>query len=85
MGLGVRKGMLYNLLGLGISGIAIFLFNILAGRLLGPEKYGIVAVFYSSLVTVQTLIGGGFSFPSLLCNIFANFPYFKGSHHSKTI
>jgi len=60
MGLGVRKGMLYNLLGLGISGIAIFLFNILAGRLLGPEKYGIVAVFYSSLVTVQTLIGGGF-------------------------
>jgi len=60
MGFGVRKGMLYNLLGLGISGIAIFLFNILAGRLLGPEKYGVVAVFYSSLVTVQTLIGGGF-------------------------
>lgn len=60
MALGVRKGMLYNLLGLGISGIAIFLFNILAGRLLGPEKYGIVAVFYSALVTVQTLIGGGF-------------------------
>ena len=60
MGFGVRKGMLYNLLGLGISGTAIFLFNILAGRLLGPEKYGVVAVFYSSLVTVQTLISGGF-------------------------
>lgn len=60
MAFGVRKGMVYNLLGMGLSGVFIFIFNILAGRILGPSKFGIVSVFYSLLLTLQALLAGGF-------------------------
>ncbi len=56
---GMKKGVAFYLTGQIISGIFLLVFNISAARILGPEKYGILSVFYALLLTVSTLMSGG--------------------------
>ena len=56
---GVRKGTLYTLIGLGASGLLLFLFNMLAARMLGPSGFGILSVVYSLITTITPLLAGG--------------------------
>lgn len=56
---GVRKGSLYQLLGLGAGGAFLFLFNVIAARKLGPSGYGIMSVLYSLITVITPLLAGG--------------------------
>lgn len=58
---GVRKGTLYTLIGLGASGLLLFLFNMLAARMLGPSGFGILSVVYSLISATTPLLVGGIS------------------------
>lgn len=55
----IKKGITFYLIGQIISGVFLLGFNISAARLLGPEQYGILSVFYALLLTVSTLMSGG--------------------------
>jgi len=56
---GMKKGVTFYLTGQIISGVFLLVFNISAARILGPEKYGILSVFYALLLTISTLMSGG--------------------------
>ncbi|MEA1913585.1 MAG: oligosaccharide flippase family protein [candidate division WOR-3 bacterium] len=56
MSQGVRKGSIYALMGQGVSGIFLFLFQTFAGRWLGVESYGLLNVLYSSIIIVTVLV-----------------------------
>ena len=59
MNQGVRKGSLYALLGQGAASILLFLFQMLAGRWLGVELYGLLNVLYSAIFIVTVVIIAG--------------------------
>ena len=56
---GMKKGVAYSLTGQIVSGFFLLVFNISAARILGPEKYGILNVFYALLLAFSTLMGMG--------------------------
>ena len=58
---GVRKGSLYTIIGFGASGILLFLFNVVAARVLGPSMFGILSILYSLIAIITPLLVGGLS------------------------
>jgi O-antigen/teichoic acid export membrane protein len=58
---GVRKGSIYVLLGQGVASVFLFLFQMLAGRWLGVENYGLLNILYSAIFIVTILVISGVS------------------------
>jgi len=55
----IKKGTFINFIAYTLSGLFLFLFKIIAARGLGPAKFGIISVFWASiLVTARFLTTG---------------------------
>lgn len=55
----IKEGMIYLTAGIILSGIFVFLFNVIVARSLGPEKYGVIGVLYSMITIVSLLLSYG--------------------------
>lgn len=59
MSQGVKKGFVIALIGQGIAGVFLLLFQIFAGRWLGVESYGFLNVLYSTVTIVTVFVISG--------------------------
>ncbi|MCK4529088.1 oligosaccharide flippase family protein [candidate division WOR-3 bacterium] len=59
MSQGLRKGFIYSLIGQVLAGIFLFMFQMLAGRWLGVDGYGLLSVIYSSICIVTVFVIDG--------------------------
>lgn len=59
-GEGVRKGSFYMLIALSITGVSLFLFNVLAARSIGKSEFGKLGVFYSLFSFIASFLASGF-------------------------
>jgi stage V sporulation protein B len=60
-GEGVIKGSIYIIIGQGVAGIFLFLFQTLTGRWLGVKYYGIINILYSAIIISNVFITDGVS------------------------
>ncbi len=59
-GEGVRKGSFYMLIALSITGVSLFIFNVLAARSIGKSEFGKLGVFYSLFSFIASFLASGF-------------------------
>ena len=55
----IKKGTILNFFAYTLSGLFLFLFNIIAARVLGPAKFGIVSVLWASIIVTSRLLTTG--------------------------
>jgi len=55
----IKKGTLLNFIAYGLSGLFLFLFNIVAARSLGPKNFGIISVLWSAVIVVSRFFTTG--------------------------
>jgi O-antigen/teichoic acid export membrane protein len=55
----IKKGTFLNFIAYSLSGLFLFLFNIITARVLGTEFYGIISVLWSSVIIVSRLLSTG--------------------------
>jgi len=55
----IKKGTFLNFIAYTLSGLFMFLFNIIAARNLGPEKFGIISIMWSSIIIATRFLTAG--------------------------
>jgi O-antigen/teichoic acid export membrane protein len=80
MSQGVRKGSIYVLIGEGTAGIFLAVFDVLAGKWLGVEKYGLLKVLYDSIFFATIIVIAG-----VMENLSRNIAHFEARKETRSI